>query len=223
MRPTNASQWPADGLLRLMRWTPRCTVLGPGTRAVVWVQGCPFRCQGCVVPESLPFAGATEMSPEALAHELLALDDIEGLTFSGGEPFAQALLLAQFIDVLRADRPEWSFLSYSGFTIEHLATRGTPGQHSLLQRLDVLIDGPYVQSRHTDLIWRGSDNQRVLFLTSRYRDWASKLGQRGTQLEFEIGPDGFAWMGIPPLGFRDALRKSLVPLGFSLGESRSEL
>jgi pyruvate-formate lyase-activating enzyme len=28
--------------------------LGPGLRSAVWVQGCPFRCTGCIAPDWIP-------------------------------------------------------------------------------------------------------------------------------------------------------------------------
>lgn len=79
-------KWPEnDGFLRLARRSNRCTVLGPGVRAVFWVQGCPLRCPGCVAPETLPFAGGEVVPVSRLADEIIALNEIEGLTFSGGE------------------------------------------------------------------------------------------------------------------------------------------
>lgn len=212
MVPTDT--WP-DDQLHLARWSPRCTVLGPGTRAVLWVQGCPLRCPGCVAPETLRFAGGSVHDPEELGDQLAALPDIDGVTFSGGEPTAQAAALCRLIDRVRATR-NLSFLSYTGQTIEHLRERGTDAQRELLARLDVLIDGPYVAARHTDKRWRGSDNQRVLFLTDRHRDWANRLDDRGTWIEFEAADDAVAWMGIPPVGFREAFETAMEQRGVRL-------
>jgi anaerobic ribonucleoside-triphosphate reductase activating protein len=194
--------------LHLMRFSSRCSVLGPGIRAVVWVQGCPFRCPGCVVPESLPFEGGTVVPTDELADRLLSLPDIEGVTFSGGEPFAQASALARLATIVR--ERGLSVMSYTGYTIENLVTHGSSEQHELLRRLDILVDGPYVASRHTDKRWRGSDNQRVLFLTPRHREWADRIDDRGRWIEFEVEADGVAWMGIPPPGFRSAFEGAMV-------------
>lgn len=200
--------WPDDGRVRLMRRSGWCTVLGPGTRAVLWVQGCPFRCPGCVAPESLPFEGGTAHEVDELAAWVLGLPGIDGVTFSGGEPMDQAGPLARLVETVRRER-DLSFLSYTGYTLELLAAHGTPSQQALLNVLDVVIDGPYVASRHTDLRWRGSDNQRVVFLTPRHRDQADRAGDRGRWIEFEVEPDGLAWMGIPPRGFRRAFESAM--------------
>ena len=115
------ASWPDNpDVLRLSNRSDRCTVLGPGIRAVLWVQGCPLRCPGCVAAETLPFAGGFEVRVQTLAEELLALPaDVQGVTFSGGEPTSQAAALCALIDALRARR-DFSFFCYSGFTLEHL-------------------------------------------------------------------------------------------------------
>jgi anaerobic ribonucleoside-triphosphate reductase activating protein len=208
--------WPPDSSqLHLARRTNRCTVLGPGVRAVLWVQGCPFRCPGCVAPDTLPFVGGEVIKVDRLAEELTALPEIEGVTLSGGEPLSQASALVRLIDLVRGVR-DLSFMSYTGHTLEQLARRATSPQRELLRRLDILVDGPYVQSRHTNLIWRGSDNQRVLLLSSRYRHLAERLNARGTWLEFEADSDTLMWMGIPPQGFSEAFTLGMARQGLPL-------
>jgi anaerobic ribonucleoside-triphosphate reductase activating protein len=152
---------------------------------------------------------------DALAAELAALPDIEGVTFSGGEPMSQAGALCRLIDRVRRLRP-FSFVCYSGHTLGWLRRNGTAGQRALLDRLDVLIDGPYVKERHTDLRWRGSDNQQVWFLTPRYRDLAGTVNERGTWIEFEVADGTVRWMGIPPQGFRETFTRSMRRLGIDL-------
>ena len=218
------SGWPEDSeVLYLARRSDRCTVLGPGMRAVLWVQGCPLRCPGCVAAETLPFEGGNPVGVNGLATELAALPDIEGVTFSGGEPTAQAAALCNLMDRLRGVRP-LSFVSYSGFTLEHLRHHGNTAVRAFLDRLDVLIDGPYVEARHTDLRWRGSDNQRVHFLSDRYRHLAAAVRERGTWLEVEIDPGGHGvhWMGIPPRGFRERFERQIEAAGIRLPQRQEE-
>lgn len=212
--------WPVDpNTLHLSKRSNRCTVLGPGCRAVIWVQGCPFGCPGCVTPETHPFRGGQDLEVASLADELSRLPDIEGVTFSGGEPLAQAAALVNLVDSIRRKR-NLSFMSYTGYTLAYLRRHATPSQKAFLKRLDILIDGPYVAGRHTDLRWRGSDNQSVHFLTPRYRHLEQQLHARGHWLEFSCDSEGGVfWMGIPPQGFRGAFERGMEGLGVHLAVS----
>lgn len=148
-----------------------------------------------------------------LAEEIAALREIEGLTFSGGEPMAQAAALAELVDSVRSRR-DLSVVCYTGFPLAHLRRKGTPAQQELIKRLDILIDGPYLRQRHTTLRWRGSDNQQVHFLSPRYRHLAQLVKEQGSWIEFELDEqDILHWMGIPPLGFRAAFEEQLDRIG----------
>ena len=192
----------------------RTGVLGPGVRAVVWVRGCPLRCEGCIAPEDLPFVGGITMTVAALAARLNALPcDVTGVTFSGGEPMAQAGALAALIDRLRAAR-EWSVMSYTGFTFEHLRRHGDAGQQALLARLDILVDGSYLPDRHASLAWRGSSNQRLHFLTDRHQP---PEHDTSAGLEFHVDGATLSWVGVPPVpGFRASFEALMAAEGVPL-------
>jgi anaerobic ribonucleoside-triphosphate reductase activating protein len=201
-------------VLQIARISEATNVLGPGPapRAVVWVQGCPQRCPGCVAVEMLPFEGGEAVAVDALAERLLGLAHIGGVTFSGGEPFSQAAALARLCAALRAERPELSLMSYTGWTVERLTTRGTRAQRDLLGWLDILIDGRYVRRRHAALLWRGSSNQRIHRLTDRHAEADLPDGSQG--LEFEVVDGAFRWTGVPPApDFRHRLRTALAANG----------
>ncbi|MFE9632015.1 4Fe-4S single cluster domain-containing protein [Streptomyces sp. NPDC006463] len=209
--------------LSVARRLDRCTVLGPGARAVIWVQGCPLRCRGCVAAETLPFDGGTAYSVAELADWLCGLPDIEGVTLSGGEPFSQAAGLAALLDEVRSRRPEFSAMAYSGFRYEALR-RGGPDRLALLRRLDLLVDGPYVASRQHGLRWRGSSNQRVIALTDRYAHVGTEP-DTSAGVELSVEADGsLSWAGVPPTpGFREGLEERLAARGFVLrAEARRE-
>lgn len=209
--------------LSIARTLDRCSVLGPGSRAVVWVQGCPLRCQGCVAAETLPFEGGTSRTVAELSDWLVPLDGIEGVTFSGGEPFSQAGGLAELLDAVRERRPDFGAMAYSGLRHEALR-RGGPDRLALLERLDLLVDGPYIAARHGSLRWRGSDNQRLIPLTDRYtRDLAEPDTTAG--IDLSVDADGsLSWAGVPPTtGFREGLERRLAARGFVLHtEARRE-
>ncbi|MFZ1935257.1 MAG: 4Fe-4S single cluster domain-containing protein [Thermoguttaceae bacterium] len=212
-----AKVWPENrNVLHLARRTNRCTVLGPGLRAVLWLQGCPFRCPGCVEPETQPFRGGQELDVASLADEIIRLPRIEGVTFSGGEPLAQAAALLNLVVSIEEKR-DLSFMCYTGYTMEYLLQQGSPAQKALINRLDILIDGPYIAARHTDLRWRGSDNQKVHLLTRRYQHLEQQLQHRGHWLECACDSEGgLLVMGIPPKNFREMFECKMKAFGLSL-------
>jgi anaerobic ribonucleoside-triphosphate reductase activating protein len=83
-----------------------------------------------------------------------------GVTFSGGEPFAQAEGFTELAQMLKVKGYEVA--SYTGFTFEQLLS-GTKAQRELIQYIDVLIDGPFLlEQRSLELTFRGSRNQRII-------------------------------------------------------------
>ena len=133
---------------------------GPGIRTCVFCQGCPHHCQGCHNPETWDFGCGTAMEEERIVQIVRSNPLCRGVTFSGGEPFAQAEGFAKLARLLKA--AGYEVASYSGYTFEQLL-RGTPAQRELLDAIDVLIDGPFVLSeRSLQLPFRGSRNQRIL-------------------------------------------------------------
>ena len=133
---------------------------GPGIRTTYFAQGCPHHCAGCHNPETWAFGAGTPTETEALADIARRNPLCRGVTFSGGEPFAQAEGFCELAAILRAEGYEVA--SYTGYTFEQLL-RGTEAQRRLLSLLDVLVDGPFVLAeRSLELVYRGSRNQRIL-------------------------------------------------------------
>ena len=133
---------------------------GPGIRCTNFGQGSPHHCPGCHNPETWPFSCGTLMD-EARVAEIAASNPLcRGVTFSGGEPFAQAGGFAKLARLLK--QRGYEVASYSGYTFEQLLD-GTPEQLELLGAIDVLIDGPFLLAeRSLELVFRGSKNQRIL-------------------------------------------------------------
>jgi anaerobic ribonucleoside-triphosphate reductase activating protein len=144
---------------------------GPGRRMAVWFQGCPLRCAGCCNPEMLPFSVGQAIDVDELVKQLLASKHarkIEGVTLLGGEPFAHAAPAALVARAAQANG--LSVMIFSGYLLEDLRSRADEATQSLLAAADILVDGPYVrESPDTARRWIGSTNQRIHFLTERYR------------------------------------------------------
>lgn len=134
---------------------------GPGFRYVLFVQGCPHRCPGCHNPESHDFSGGRDMTVQEVFDQIMSNPHLRGVTFSGGEPFCQVHSLLELGRAVK--EAGLSLMSYSGYTLEELQSRNDPETDELLGMLDVLVDGRYVEAlRNLTLIYRGSENQRVI-------------------------------------------------------------
>ena len=176
------------GYLNIMGYVDESEVNGPGVRAVVWAQGCDRRCKNCFNPQSWSFEINQLISVEELAEQILSKPRNQGITFSGGEPFWQAIALTQLARRLKGEG--LTIMSFSGFTLNELQSPQAPaGAADLLQELDILVDGPYQPSQAINeansLV--SSRNQRVRVFNRSLEnqlDWASD------QIEVHILKDG---------------------------------
>ena len=134
---------------------------GEGYRFTVFTQGCPHHCEGCHNPETWDPQGGRIEDTDKILSEILQNPLLQGVTFSGGEPFAQAAPLAELAKKIHSHGLDiWS---YTGYTYEKLCSSDDPAVHALLDELDVLVDGPFVLSqKDLTLEFRGSKNQRII-------------------------------------------------------------
>jgi anaerobic ribonucleoside-triphosphate reductase activating protein len=174
--------------LNIAATCPATRALGPGLRAVVWVQGCVFQCPGCIAPDWIPIKPALLVSPIALAGQLVSNPAITGLTISGGEPMIQAEGLVRMICEARRIRPELDVICFTGFHLEQLrkAPPG-PGVNDLLTSIDALIDGPYIHRLNDDLGLRGSRNQRIHYFSDRLLTQDLDGAPRNTEIMVQEG------------------------------------
>lgn len=148
-------------VLRVLDILEDTTVDGPGFRTSIYLAGCRHRCPGCHNPESWNEGGGEEVSVDELMRVIIS-DPFAHVTLSGGDPLLQARGCAELAARVKAetDKTMWC---YTGYTWEHLLSEGNADVMALLSNLDVLVDGPFVQSlRNTDLLFRGSSNQRLI-------------------------------------------------------------
>lgn len=168
-------------------------VNGPGKRYVIWVQGCPFHCPGCFNQDYQPFIPNKLVDIPTLSRRIFSVKTIEGVTYSGGEPFMQCEALVQLNRILI--KKGLSIISYSGYTLDELLQLQNPYVKKMLSQLDILIDGRYQQENTANLLWRGSRNQNVHFLTDRYNDYKQQVNSGG-EIELIIGNDKITYTGI---------------------------
>ncbi len=149
--------------------------LGPGLRSVIWVQGCPFHCNGCYSPQWIPNKAANFYTPQELAKLVLSRPDIEGITISGGEPFYQSDGLVEFLKIIK-DQSTVNIICFSGYTYPTLLAHPKASVQTMLRLIDVLIDGPYICEKEINKGLRGSSNQHMYHLTTNliHHDLAQK-------------------------------------------------
>jgi anaerobic ribonucleoside-triphosphate reductase activating protein len=161
----------SDFSLRIAQMVPCTEAEGPGRRFALWFQGCPLRCPGCCNPEMLPFEGGTAVSLRDLVaqiEEAAGRNDVEGITLLGGEPLAHADGAAALARAVR--ERGLTVMVFSGYTLEEAHRLPDPAIAELLALTDILVDGPYLHEQpETRRRWIGSANQRIHFLSDRYR------------------------------------------------------
>lgn len=163
------------GWLNVAARLERTQAEGPGVRYALWVQGCPLRCKGCCNPHMLEDKEATLLSVDEVACGIIQTSGIEGVTLIGGEPFWQAAALTEVARRVRAEG--LTVMVFTGMTLTYIKRQARADWEEFLGEIDLLVDGPYIQSLHTnERRWIGSTNQRTHFLTDRYQELAEEVG-----------------------------------------------
>lgn len=141
-------------ILRIIRGT---TVDGPGFRTSIYFAGCEHHCPGCHNPESWDFSVGTAYTVEELIR-IIEEEDFD-VTLSGGDPLYSPVFVAELSKEIK--KLHHSIWVYTGFKWEELLN--TAELTDVLKNIDVLVDSPYMLSlRDTDLLFRGSSNQRII-------------------------------------------------------------
>lgn len=151
--------------LRLFGTANDSIVDGPGIRYAVFVQGCTHNCKGCHNPGSHSLDGGYEKEVEEIFSEISKNPLLDGVTFSGGEPFLQAKALYELAKLVKEKK--LNIYVYSGFTFEQLVAGANEenGWRELLEIADFLIDGKFEEDKkHYTLLFKGSENQRIIDL-----------------------------------------------------------
>lgn len=139
---------------------------GEGICVSLWTQGCPHRCPGCHNPETWDYQGGTEIDMGELTTKVIQAIEKNGvkrnLSILGGEPLCPHNIdfVISLVNIVRTLFPDIKIFIWTGYRLEDLQEKY---QQSLFDKIDVLIDGPFVLAeRDITLKLRGSKNQRIL-------------------------------------------------------------
>lgn len=133
---------------------------GEGLRLVVFLAGCPHKCNGCHNPETWDINNGLWIKEKELAKEILKRYEPalhSGITFSGGDPVFQCESLKKVIYLLRKSYKVINIWCYTGYLVQNI-------DPELFSLIDVYVDGPFIESLKTDSIpYIGSSNQRIIY------------------------------------------------------------
>ena len=152
-----------EEILRISGTVKDSVVDGPGHRFVIFTQGCHMNCEGCNRPENLDPTKGKSVSIDTLFNEIEEVkDNIDGVTFSGGEPFLQAEALASLGRMIK-DKLNLEIITYTGYSIELISNEIQSNNLDWMRLLtvtDFIVDGKYEKDKPSDKF--GSDNQRMI-------------------------------------------------------------
>lgn len=136
---------------------------GPGIRYAIFTQGCPHCCEGCHNPDSHSLSGGYDCDTSKIIEKIKSNPLLDGVTFSGGEPFLQAEPL---IEIAKQSHDlGLNVMAYTGYLWEYLISNANKENKwiELLENVDILMDGPFILSeRSIELDFCGSKNQRAI-------------------------------------------------------------
>lgn len=149
-------------------YMPNDFINGENVSVSLWTAGCPHRCKGCHNSEMWDYENGYEV-PIDIKGQLIKAISANGLVrnFSilGGEPLSEKNrdFILTIVQAIRTAYPSIKIFLWTGYTIEELKNMEDKKINSILENIDVLIDGKYDESlRDVTLELRGSSNQRIL-------------------------------------------------------------
>lgn len=150
-----------DSTIRVAGYVYNSLANGDGVRDVIFLSGCKLNCKGCQ---------NKELQDENFGEDVLIADIvdrvkenigiIDGVTISGGDPFYQADKLYLLCKELK--KHNINIWVYTGNV--YLDIIKNKSYERVLDFIDVLVDGPFIESLKTDVKYIGSSNQNIIRL-----------------------------------------------------------
>lgn len=183
-----------ERMMRIHSYLQMSKVNGPGTRFVLWTQGCHMRCPGCFNPETHdPDAGEEMTTFDILALVSAVENEIEGITISGGEPFEQDEALFALLYSFKTANPRMNVVVFTGYDIEKL--RENQQYAPILECIDMLVAGPYKEELKVEGDGLcASKNQKVVLLNETF---AGRLIQGGVECVIDEETGDMTCTGFP--------------------------
>ena len=154
---------------------------GPGRRFTIWTQGCYFHCHNCINQNTWDFNGGEERKIEDIVEQIKATQNVEGITLTGGEPLHQYRDTLELAKLLFKDYNIFLTTGYDFLVLK------ASYKAEILKYVDILVSGPYVDSLYTNkMLWRGSTNQELHYLTERGKQTFEKLKNEIVKAEIII-------------------------------------
>lgn len=155
-------------------------VLGVGERVGLWFQGCSIRCKGCMSQYTWDFNKLFEMDIDEVINQIKSFG-VKRLTISGGEPFDQPEQLKYILQQLKKDGFE-DILVYTGYEYDELKNK----HNDILEYIDVLIAGRFIEGLESEYIWKGSENQEMYILNDKLKDIYEEYKKQKKNRELQI-------------------------------------
>jgi len=152
-------------------------VNGNGCRYVIWLQGCDLQCIGCWNKDTWSFKENIIKSVDEIFNDIENYKSkIDGVTFTGGEPFLQAeklsILAKKIKTILNID-----IQIFSGFEKDELINNS---QLELLKYIDILVCGRYDTTEK-------DNNQKVYLLNDNVLPW--QYNNTDIEIDIDINAD----------------------------------
>lgn len=169
-------------------------VEGPDLRTAIWLQGCSINCSGCCNQEYIPKVGGISLSVEELFNKV-ANNPVEGITILGGEPLDQSEELLKFLKLLKS-KTNWGIMLFTGYTWETILK--SPDKKKVIDMCDLVISEPFIQKLLSNKRrWIGSSNQKIHFITDRYKYLENNWEPYYKEIEFHIKDGEIIINGMP--------------------------